>query len=204
MTWFDRIVLLLTGLTAIYALYHFSKRYQEERSLHDVYYLLGFGVLLVSGLLLIFLGWGILASPLVLTVATLIPLGISMGLMNQFQPNYKRIYSWFALVGLLSIAFTSITGMDLKRIAVPVFHGVAGLIIFLLPFFVKDAKPGFWLVGVGGALIGLGGIALAFLVSGSQLLFFSQEFVLMILAPLLFLMSLAFTFGFRKDLGPDN
>jgi hypothetical protein len=55
-------------------------------------------------------------------------------------------------------------------------------------------------VGIGGALIGLGGIALAFLSLGSQFLFFSQQFVLMILAPLLFLMSLAFAWGFMKDL----
>jgi hypothetical protein len=203
MNWFDRIVLLLTGLTAIYALFYFYKRYQKEHGLHDTYYILGFAVLLVSGLLLIFLGWGILDSPYVLTIATLIPLGISMGLMNQFLPDYKKIYSWFALIGLLTIAVTSIGGMDLKSIAVPVFHGVAGLIIFLLPFFIKGAKPGFWMVGLGGALIGLGGIALAFLVSGSQLLFFSREFVLMILVPLLLLMTLAFTFGFRKDIGSE-
>jgi hypothetical protein len=201
MSLFDRVILLLTGLTAIYALWNFYSRYQKEKALHDAYYMMGFGVLLVSGLLLIFFGWGILASPFVLTVATLIPLGISMGLMNQFQPNYKKIYSWFALVGLLAIAVTSIGGMGLKRIAVPVFHGIAGLIIFGLPFFQKDAAKGFWLVGVGGALIGLGGIALAFLVSGSQLLFFSGDFVYMILAPLLLLMTLAFTFGFKKDIG---
>ena len=204
MTWFDRIILLLTGLTAIYALWYFYQRYQKNKALHDIYYMLGFGVLLVSGLLLILMGWDILASPYVLTVATLIPLGISMGLINQFQPEYKRLYSWFALVGLLAIAVTSIGDMGLRKVSVPVFHGVAGLIIFLLPFFVKDGKPGFWLVGIGGALIGLGGIALAFLVSGSQLLFFSQEFVLMILAPLLLLMTLAFTFGFRKDIGKLN
>ena len=90
MTIFDRIVLLLTGLTAIYLLYYFFKRYQKEKALYDVYYMLGFAVLLVSGLLLIFFGWDILASPYVLTVATLIPLGISMGLMNQFRPMYKK------------------------------------------------------------------------------------------------------------------
>lgn len=206
MTIIDRIILLLTGLTAIYMLWHFYVRYKKEKSLHDIYYLLGFGVLLISGLLLIFLGWDILASPYVLTVATLIPLGIAMGLMNQFRPKYKKAFSWFALVGLLAIALTSITGMDLKRIAVPVFHGVAGLIIFALPLYKcvvgKDVQKGFGMVGIGGALIGLGGIALAFLVSGSQLLFFSEEFVFTILAPLLFLMTLAFTFGFRKDIGP--
>lgn len=201
MNWIDRILLLITGLTAIYIMLHFYRRYRREKALHDIYYLLGFGVLLVSGLLLIFLGWEVLSSPYVLTVASLIPLGISLGLMNQFLPGYKKYYAWFALVGLLAIAASSIGGLALKKVAVPVFHGVAGLIIFLLPFFAKGAKSGFWLVGVGGALIGLGGIALAFLTSGSQLLFFSQEFVLLILAPLLLLMTLAFTFGFRKDIG---
>ena len=194
------VILLLTGLTAIYMLVHFYQRYQKEKGLHDIYYMLGFGVLLVSGLLLIFFGWDILASPYVLTVATLIPLGISLGLMNQFQPKYKKAYSWFALVGLLAIAVTSIGGYGLKKFAVPIFHGVAGLIIFLLPLYksvvAKDANKGFGMVGIGGALIGLGGIALAFLVSGSQFLFFSADFVFAILAPLLLLMTLAFTFGF--------
>ena len=204
MTIFDRIILLLTGLTAIYLLWYFYKRYQAKKALYDVYYMLGFAVLLVSGLLLIFFGWGILDSPYVLTVASLIPLGISMGLMNQFMPEYKKIYSWFALVGLLAIAVTSIGEMSLKSIAVPVFHGVAGLIIFGLPILQKDAAKGFWWVGVGGALIGIGGIALAFYKAGTPLLgIFTGEFILSILAPLLFLMTLAFTFGFRKDIGKD-
>jgi len=200
----DRVVLLLTGLTAIYSLWHFYARYQKKRALYDLYYMLGFGVLLVSGLLLIALGWDILGSPYVLTVASLIPLGISLGLVNQFRPKYKQAYSWFALIGLLAIGITSIFDLSLKSLAVPLFHGTAGLIIFGLPLLEKGAKSGFWLVGVGGALIGLGGIALAFLASGSQLLFFSQEFVFMILAPLLLLMTLAFTFGFRKDIGSTN
>ena len=208
MSLFDRLILLLTGLTAIYMLWQFYGRYKKEKALYDVYYMLGFGVLLVSGLLMIFFGWDILASPYVLTVATLIPLGISMGLMNQFRPKYKKAYSWFALVGLLAIAVTSIGGMALKSVAVPVFHGVAGLIIFGLPLYKwlveKNAPKGFGMVGLGGALIGLGGIALAFLVSDSQFLFFSADFVFKILAPLLLLMTLAFTFGFRKDIGTDK
>jgi hypothetical protein len=87
---------------------------------------------------------------------------------------------------------------------VPIFHGVAGMIIFLLPLYLcfvkKDAPKGFGLVGIGGLLIGIGGIALAFIVSGRQLLFFSHEFVLAILAPLLLLMTLAYTWGFMKDI----
>ena len=204
MTWYDRIILLVTGLAALYLTWRFYTRYSKEKKLYDIYYMMGFLVLLVSGLLLIWQGWGALASPYVLTVATLIPLGISMGLMNQYFPKWKKAYSWFALVGLLAIAYTSITGHDLKRLAVPIFHGVAGLIIFLGPFLVKDKAPkGFWWVGIGGLLIGIGGIALAFLTSGKQLLFFSQEVVLMILAPLLLLMTLAFAMGFVKQLAAD-
>lgn len=207
MTLLNRIILLATGLAAIYLIWRFYTRYSKSKALHDVYYLMGFIVLLVSGLLLIFLGWDILDSPYVLTVASLIPLGISMGLMNQYFPRWKKIYSWFALIGFLAIAITSITGSPLKKIAVPVFHGVAGLIIFGGPIKLSiDGKSpkGFWWVGVGGALIGLGGIALAFLTAGSQLLFFSPEFVLQILAPLLLLMTLAFTWGFVKQITAEG
>lgn len=200
----DRIILLVTGLLAIYLLWRFYRRYQKERALYDIYYMLGFGVLLVSGLLLIFLGWNILDSPYVLTVASLIPLGISLGIANEYYPRWKKAYAWFALVGFLGIAVSAIGNLEtLKTIAVPLFHGVAGFVIFLGPFFAKGAPKGFWWVGIGGTLIGIGGIALAFLTAGTQLLFFSQKIVLQILAPLLLLMTLAFTLGFNKDIaGP--
>ncbi len=203
MNWFDRIVLLLTGLTAVYLIWRFYGRYQHKKALHDIYYMEGFLVLFVSGVLLIFGGWGLLDSPYVLTVATLIPLSITMGLMNQFLPKYKKAYSWFALIGLLAIAITSIGDMSAKAIAVPLFHGISGMIIFLLPIYrdvTKNAPKGFWLVGIGGMLIGVGGIALAFYKAGKPLLgIFTGEFILTILAPLLLLMTLAYAWGFVKD-----
>ena len=150
---------------------------------------------------LIILGLDILSSPYVLTVASLIPLGISMGILEEYYPQYKKPYKWFALIGFLAIAISAIAGMDtLKKISVPLFHGVAGLVIFLGPFFARKAPKGFWWVGIGGLLIGLGGIALAFLSVGAQLLFFTPEFVMTILPPLLLLMTLAFTWGFVKDI----
>jgi hypothetical protein len=195
----DNLFLLLTGLIAAYLCWYFYQRYNLHKALHNVYHLMGFAVLLISGLLLIFLGLGILKSPYVLTVASLIPLGISVGLAEEYFPKWKTYFKWFAAVGFLAISITSIGGMDtLRRIAVPLFHGVAGLVIFLGPFVAKGAPKGFWWVGVGGALIGLGGIALAFISVGRQLLFFSPEFVMMILTPLLFLMTGAFALGFAK------
>lgn len=123
----DNLFLLLTGLLAAYLCWYFWKRYTLHKALHNLYYLMGFAVLLVSGLLLIFLGLDILASPYVLTVASLIPLGISIGLAEEYFPQWKRAFKWFATIGILAIALSSIGGLDLvKKIAVPLFHGVAG------------------------------------------------------------------------------
>ncbi len=197
----DKVFLLLTGLIAAYLCWYFWQRYNHapRKALHNLYYLMGFAVLLVSGLLLIFLGLGILSSPYVLTVASLIPLGISMGVAEEYYPAWKKYFKWFAVIGFLAIAITSIAGMDtLKKVAVPLFHGVAGFVIFLGPFFAKSAPKGFWWVGIGGMLIGLGGSALAFISVGKQLLFFSPTFVMLILTPLLFLMAGAFALGFAK------
>jgi hypothetical protein len=197
----DNLFLLLTGLVAAYLLWRFYTRWSVKKTLFDVYYMMGFAVLLVSGLLLIFLGLDILKSPYVLTVASLIPLGISIGIVEEYFPKYKRPYKWFALVGFLAIAISAIAGIEtLKKISVPLFHGIAGLVIFLGPFLAKNAPKGFWWVGIGGLLIGLGGIALAFISMGAQLLFFSPEFVMTILTPLLLLMTLAFTYGFVRDI----
>jgi len=195
----DNLFLLLTGLLAAYLCWYFWRRYNLHKALHNIYYLIGFAVLLVSGLLLIFLGLGILSSPWVLTVASLIPLGISIGLVEEYFPSWKKAYKWFALIGFLAIAISSIGGIaTLQKIAVPLFHGVAGLIIFIGPFIAKGAPKGFWWVGIGGLLIGLGGIALAFISMGKQLLFFSPQLVMKILTPLLFLMTGAFALGFAK------
>lgn len=200
------LFLLLTGLLAAYLCWHFWQRYGQNKALYSLYYLMGFAVLLISGLLLIFLGYGILGfggtafSPYILPVASLIPLGISMGLAEEYFASWKTYFKWFAAIGFLAIAITSIAGIEVgRKISVPLFHGVAGLVIFLGPFMAKGAPKGFYWVGIGGALIGIGGIALAFLSLGRPLLgIFTLEFVSDILAPLLFLMAGAFTIGFTR------
>lgn len=119
--------------------------------------MLDFGLFLVSGLLLILPGWSSLASPYVFTIASLIPPGISLGIAKDYHLQWKSAYTWFASVGFLAIAVFAITNPEtLKTIAIPLFHGVAGFVIFLEPFFAKDAPKGFWWTGIGSALIGTG------------------------------------------------
>ena len=206
MNLFDQIILLATGLTAIYLIVRFFQdNKRASNPVYNVYYLISFIVLLVSGLLLIALSYSILPNPLVIVVTTLLPLGIALGLVHEFYPKLAKPYLVFALVGLLSIIITrfTVSPRGLQIFTLAFFHSIAGLTVFLIPILVVNAKKaptGFVFVTVGGTLIGLGGIALAFLKSGGQLLFFSAEFVYMILAPLLLLMTLAFTYGFVKKI----
>ncbi len=208
MEWYDRIVLLATGLVAIYILWRFYNHYRENRKLADVFYMVSFGVLLVAGLLLIAFTYDALDNPLVVLVSYLIPAGLSLGLITQFYPKYGMPYLIFVIVGLALIGITRILELDeLGRIVLPIFHTAAGMIIFLLPIVVVRegrAPAGFLWVSIGGALIGLGGIALAFLKAGNQFLFFSEEVVFAILAPLLLLMALAFTWGFMKEMKSED
>ena len=202
---FDSIVLLLTGLVAIYMISFFLKRQKNEKTAgrHNFHYIISFLVLLVAGLLLIVFGWDALGNNFVAVVAGLIPFTLATGLVCEYHKEKAKGFVILMLIGMVLIAITRYaSGMDtLAKIVYPVFHAIAGLTIFFLPIFLVKAdrvKSQFIWVTAGGTLIGLGGIALGFLSAGRQLLFLSSEFVLMILAPLLFVMTLCYMYGFTK------
>jgi hypothetical protein len=209
MTLLDRLFLLATGLVAMYMIYRFYSRYKMKKGSYDIYYMISFAVLLVAGLLLIGFTYDALGSPFVIIVAVLIPAGLALGLFAEFYPKYEKAFLIFAILGLLVVAVTRLTdlGANIATISLIIVHSIAGLTILIVPILAaRDgrASKGFVFVTVGGALIGLGGMALAFLKTGSQLLFFSADFVFTILAPLLFLMSLAFAWGFMKKIKADT
>ncbi len=209
MTILDRLLLLGTGLAAIYLLWRFFTAYRTDEKRHYIYYMIAFTVLLVAGLLLIAFTYTVLDSPLVVVVSVLIPTGIALGLVAEFHPQYEKIFLPFALIGLLAIAATRLTipegeaPSSLATLILIIVHAVSGTIILGVPLLAVSkgkAVSGFALVAVGGLLIDVGGVALAFLKSDKQLLFFSADVVFGILAPLLFLMALAFTWGFVKHI----
>ncbi len=212
MNLFDRAILLATGLVAIYMIWNLLGRQKNSETAHvsNVYYMVSFTVLLVSGVLLILFGWNILgllgggslASKLVSIVATLIPFSLAIGLVKRFYPEQATLYTGVLVAGLVLIGLSKFMGMTtLAKIVYPVFHSIAGLTIFFIPIVAVQQKKmtaDFYGVTVGGTLIGLGGIALGFLTVGKQLLFFSPEFVLMILAQLLFLTAFGYMWGLVK------
>ncbi|MBT3631767.1 MAG: hypothetical protein HOD43_02005 [Candidatus Marinimicrobia bacterium] len=212
MNLFDQAVLLATGLVALYAIWLLIGQQKDEATKHiaNYYYMVSFAVLFVSGVLLIFLGWEILGllghgsgtSKFVAIVATLIPFSFASGLVARFYPEKEKMYLGIMVLGIVLIGISRVMDMGtFAKIIYPVFHSIAGLTIFLVPIMmVKNdvMGKGFYGVTVGGTLIGLGGIALAFLTAGKQLLFFSPEFVLMILAPLLFLTAFSYMWGLKN------
>jgi len=191
----DRLLLFATGLIAAYQI---ALGVEGGPSLAVASFTIAFGVLLVSALLLIIFGFEILDSPLVLIVTTLIPLGLSLGLVVEYFPEITTSYLVFVIVGWIAVIITRIfTPGRPAVIILAVVHGIAGLIIFLLPIYlvlINYESFGFILVSVGGALIGVGGLLLSFLKTGRPIL--SQKVILSILPGLLLLTTIAFVVGF--------
>ena len=191
----DRLLLLLTGLLAAYQI---AIGVEGAPPVSLWAYSVGFGILLLAGIMLIILGFEGLDSSLVAIVTTMLPLALSLGLVWDHLPAWRIPYLAFVVVGFAAVALTRVIRAGrAATITLAVVHGVAGLIIFGLPIYLSltgTTPPGFALVGIGGALIGVGGLMLSFLRMGKPIL--SQSTILTILPALLFLMTAAFVAGF--------
>ena len=191
----DRILLLIMGLLAAYQI---SFGLNGLNSLSTWSYTVGFGVLLVAGLLLIILGFEGLNNQSVVIVSALIPLSLSLGLISEHASRFTWVYGIFAIAGLIALGITRYTSTaKFAALILTLVHGISGLIIVFLPILlsIQGLKPaGYSFVGIGGALIGTGGLLLAFLKIGRPLL--SERLILTVLPMLLLLMTAAFVYGF--------
>lgn len=192
----DRVLLLIIGILAAYQI---AVGIDDFGTVPIIAYTIAFGVLLVAGLLLIILGFDVLDSPIVVIVSTIIPLSLSLGLVWQ-HASFGTSYLIFAIIGFAAVTLTrSIhTPGKTPTIVLAFVHGIAGMTIFLLPIITSmqgKAHPFFSLVGIGGALIGIGGLLLSFLKTGRPIL--SRETILKVLPSLLLLMTICFVTGFK-------
>ena len=196
MTTVDRILLLATVLLAAFQV---VVGINDLETVPIIAYTIGFGALLVAMLLLIILGFDVLDSPIVVIVSTIIPLCLSLGLVWEHLAPYRIPYLFFTIIGFLAIVITRslpITG-KLPIFAIAATHGMAGLTIFLLPSILAangTMRPGFALVGLGGAMIGFGGLLLSFLKTGKPI--FTKATILKVFPGLFTLMTACFVTGF--------
>src|SRR5512145_1040510 len=100
MTSIDRLLLLLMGVLAGYQV---AVGINGLGTIPITAYTIGFGALLVAGLLLIILGFDVLDSPIVVIVSTLIPLSISLGLVWEHLASYRTPYLLFAIIGFVAV-----------------------------------------------------------------------------------------------------
>lgn len=193
----DRVLLLFTALLASYQV---AVGMDGFSALPIIAYTIGFGVLLIAALLIFILGFDVLDSPVVVIVSTVIPLALSLGLVWQHLASYRTSYLLFTIIGFLAVAWTRSIQIQNKLpvIILAITHGIAGMTIFLLPIILSiqgGMKPLFSLVGVGGALIGIGGLLLSFLKTGKPIL---SRGTIMRLFPILLLVTTAlFVAGFQ-------
>jgi hypothetical protein len=197
MTSLDRVLLLATGILAAYQV---AIGIDGFSTLPIIAYTISFGVLLLAALLLIIFGFDVLDSPGVVIVSTIIPLSLSLGLVWQHLAAWQIPYLIFTVVGFLAVVITRLVHIRgrLPTIVLAIVHGIAGMVIFLLPILLSlqgAMKPAFALVGVGGALIGIGGLLLSFLKTGKPIL--PRETIFRILPGLLLLTTVCFVAGFK-------
>jgi hypothetical protein len=194
-TTLDRVLLLITSLLAAYQV---EAGIAGKPPLAIAAYTVAFGVLLVAGLLIIIMGFSTLDTPSVAVIASLIPLALSLGLVVEYIPHFKYHYLVFTVLGFTAIFITKWGGTkNLGVIVLAFFHGISGLIIFVLPILLslKGTVPGrFAFVGVGGGMIGIGGLLLSFLKTGTPIL--DKQTILALLPGLLLLMTASFLLGF--------
>jgi hypothetical protein len=192
----NRILLLSTCLLAAYQV---MAGVNGLENIPTIAYTVAFGVLLVAGLLLIILGYDVLNSPVVVIASTIIPLSLSLGLVWEHSTGMRYPYLAFTILGLLAIVVTRSFRMPgrFSTIILTLVHGIAGLVVFLLPSILAAqgaTNPGFGLVGLGGALISLAGLLLSFLKTGKPIV--SREIILRILPGIFLLTTAAFVTGF--------
>lgn len=208
MSIFDHILLFTAALIALrFIQIHWSDLKQSDGGeSYNIYHLIALATLAASTLLLGIFGWEILGfmgdgteNKLVAVVASAIPFAWAAGMVDHVFPKHRKWY-----VGLMLLAFTLITitrFAEMKtagRIIYPISHSTAGITVVLLPILatLKQGLPkSFTLISLGGLLISVGGISMAFLIAGRQLLFVSQDVLFLILAPVLFITVVLYTIG---------
>ncbi|ACB07530.1 hypothetical protein [Candidatus Korarchaeum cryptofilum] len=126
-----------------------------------------------------------LSLPITPYVGALYPAFMAAGVLGK---DHWRKYVIFILLMLLLMVIGQLSYKLIFTGAEVILHSVSGLIITFLPFIIvarRRAPPTESLIGLGGLLISIGGLALTTLLAQKPLL--PMETVIFLLHPLLFL-----------------
>ncbi len=141
-----------------------------------------------------------LSLPITPYVGALYPAFMAAGVLGT---KYWKQYVAFIFIMLLLMLVGSVTYKPLFTVAEVMLHSISGLIVTFLPLIMtaqRKTPAATSLIGLGGLLISIGGLALATLMVKRPLL--PLETVIFLLHPLLFLSAFVMSAGiylYRSD-----
>lgn len=167
----NKAIVILVGHIAGYKVVNGMEPYSE---LTTLYYTIGFGTIVLVALLIMMFGLKVLINDWVMIMTAFIPVGLSLGLVNQFLPNMNYIYLSISIIGVIAVILTRrYKSKKIATFTTSIVHGISGLIVVLLPFYlaVNDIQnSSILLVSLGGGILGSEGILQALHKRGKQII----------------------------------
>lgn len=190
----NRIIFLLTGLVAGYQIISGMDTYSN---LTTFYFTISFGILLLACILLLLMGFESMENNFVAVIASLIPITLSLGMIDNKIHEYHTPYLDFIIVGFLfSIYFRFYGKGKIASLSLGLIHGISGIVIFLLPIvLILDNKVSamYLFISFGGVIIGIGGLLFALSISGFKKL--DRKYIELLFPLILFFTTAAFVIG---------
>ncbi len=158
----DRILFLLTAIVA-------GAEIVSGIDSHPVgaitSYTIAFGVLVLSGVMLLLFGFELLENPFTPIVSTLIPMMLSLGLVQDYIQGMVTAYAvLLGILYLISIWGRFRASTRSAALILAVVHGISGMLLFVLPIVLcLNYQVSFQLlfISFGGLVIGSEGVLLA-------------------------------------------
>lgn len=199
-------LLLLTGVVALVMAIYLFRAYVADKKTAHLFWMISLLVLFVSGVLIILLGFEVLEEPLIPVIAALIPVGIATGLYYALweDKNYGLIFFIYSLVVLVfvTLARLDIFLSDYGTILIMAIHVPSGGSIMLLPVYsaiTNMTESASIYFSIGGLLISIGGMLLAFLrLSEPFLGIFDADTIFLVLPGLLLIVGAFFVLGMTR------
>ncbi|MHA1521494.1 MAG: hypothetical protein ACTSVZ_04650 [Promethearchaeota archaeon] len=196
------IIMVIVGLVALLFTVFLVIEFIKKRSTAHLFIALAFFVVAAAGFLPVFMNdFNILRSPIVSMLAVFVPGGLATALIydSVFGEKAKdHAMNYFGYVFLMSIivVITKGAGCPMTSVMVMMVHIPSSLFIVILPILVskKDGEKAPLLVSLGGVIISVAGMLLAFLVTGVPLL--SEDTIFMLLPWVLLLGAACLALGF--------
>ncbi len=200
------LILLITGVVALIFTIFMVLDYLKNKKIFHLLWALAFFVVFAAGVLLVlFDDFELLMTPIVSVLAAFIPGGIAGGLYfssifdEEKSKKFGTIFVIYVAVGAVLIGLTkAVTALNgLTTAIVMLVHIPSSLSMIILPILTFKKENTKWtalLVSIGGFIMSIAGVLLAFLVTGNPILDATQIFGL--LPILLLLVAACFAFGF--------